>query len=172
MSNKRITRSQKLKRNLKRRKRDDKEYTDISQINEHLFIGNYKIAKDVERLEEHGITCVVNCADALEHIVHSYDDSMKWLHLPMYDCEFTGDVETYIPTAIEFIDEAIDEGHKILIHCHAGISRSSSITIAYLMYKHNLRYERAFSRVKAKRYCCQPNSRFVEQLKNYDFSLL
>ena len=169
---KRNLRSNQNQKKLKKSKYINKEYTDISQINEHLFVGNRHIANDQNRLEEHGITCVVNCSAGLEHFVDAYTEDIKWLHLPMYDCSFTGDLESYIPDAIEFIDEAINEGHKILIHCHAGISRSTSITIAYLMYKHNLRYERAYSRVKAKRYCCKPNSRFVTQLKNYDFSLL
>ena len=162
-----------IKKNIKKRKSFDNVYTDISQINDYLFIGNHKIAKDLERLDEFGITHIVNCADELEHYVDKYDkEKMSWIWLPMYDCSYIGNVERYIPDAIEFIDKAVNNKQKVLIHCAAGISRSSSITIAYLMYKHNLRYERAFSRVKAKRYCCQPNSKFVDQLKNYDFSLL
>lgn len=148
-----------------------REYTDISQIDNHLFIGNRHAAKNLCLLKEHGITHVVNCADELEHYVENYESNdIKWLFLPMLDCSYEGDVESYIPHAIPFIDDAVTNNQKVLIHCAAGISRSSSITIAYLMHKYNLRYERAFSRVKSKRSCCRPNNRFVTQLKNYDFS--
>ena len=159
----------------KKRKHNRHEYTDISPITDKLFIGNKRIAKDIDKLKEHGITHVINCAVELEHYVEEYDNkSITWLWLPMYDCSFTGNVADYIEESIKFIDETLNNNNdnKILIHCAAGISRSSSITIAYLMYKHNLRYERAFSRVVSKRSCCKPNSRFVEQLKGFDFTNL
>lgn len=166
---------QKLLRNknkTKKRKYNKPIYTDISQITEHIFIGNSRISKDLRQLEYYGITHVVNCADELENNVKNYDENISWLWLPMIDCAQDGDVANYIPEAVKFIDEVVTNNNKVLVHCAAGISRSSSITIAYLMYKHNIRYERAFNRVKNMRSCCKPNSKFVEQLKGFDFSLL
>ena len=169
MAKRYLTRLQTKLQNQKKRKYTHNTYTDISQINDHIYIGNKHVAANVNQLQEHGITHVVNCAEELEHIVQSYDENMNWLFLPMIDCRYEGNVVDYIPQAIEFIDSAITNNHKVLIHCAAGISRSSSIAIAYIMHKNNLRYDRAYSRVVYKRPCCKPNSRFVEQLKNYNF---
>lgn len=142
-------------------------YTDISQIDDYIFIGNKKIARDQKQLKKYKINWVINCAKELEYIVDEYDNNIHWLWLPMVDSVHTGNIVPYIPKAIKFIDEAIHNGCKILIHCAAGISRSSSIAIAYLMHKHNLRYTRAFNRVIKKRPCCKPNSKFVKQLKEF-----
>jgi dual specificity phosphatase 12 len=38
----------------------------------------------------------------------------------------------HFPAAISFIKEGISAG-GVLVHCHAGVSRSSSCVIAYLM---------------------------------------
>ena len=39
----------------------------------------------------------------------------------------------YFPSAIQFIKDAIKSGGTVFVHCFAGISRSSSCIIAYLM---------------------------------------
>jgi protein-tyrosine phosphatase len=38
----------------------------------------------------------------------------------------------HFPAAIQFIKEGVQQG-GILIHCFAGVSRSASVVIAYLM---------------------------------------
>ncbi len=53
----------------------------------------------------------------------------------------------------------------MLIHCAQGISRSTSIAIAFLMKKENLSYSDAMRRVKQSRACAGPNFGFVVQLQ-------
>jgi protein-tyrosine phosphatase len=53
---------------------------------------------------------------------------------------------------LEFIDEHYHSGENILIHCAMGISRSASITIAWLMHHFpGLSWERAEAEVLRKR---------------------
>jgi len=54
---------------------------------------------------------------------------------------------------------------NILIHCRAGISRSSSMVIAYLMLKTGMSYFQVFEFVQSKRPIVNPNPGFVEQLQ-------
>lgn len=158
-------------KNLKKRKYNNK-YTNISKITENIYLGNKIVAKDITKLDELGITHIVNCADELEYIVNSYDNTMDWLWLPMIDCKETGIVNKYIDISVKYIDDAIKNNNKVLVHCAAGISRSSSIIIAYLMYKNKMSFDNAFEYVKNKRSCCNPNKAFREQLQDFDFALI
>jgi protein-tyrosine phosphatase len=49
---------------------------------------------------------------------------------------------------------------KILIHCTAGISRSSTIAIAYLAQLLGITHQDAYERVKSKRRIIKPNDGF------------
>jgi dual specificity MAP kinase phosphatase len=55
-------------------------------------------------------------------------------------------------------------GGKVLIHCYAGVSRSATITIAYLMQELGMPYSEAMKYVKSKRYFINPNDGFRRQL--------
>lgn len=55
----------------------------------------------------------------------------------------------------------------MLVHCYAGVSRSSSFVIAYVMNKYNMKYDDAKEKVKKHRACIHPGDGFVRQLQFY-----
>lgn len=57
---------------------------------------------------------------------------------------------------------------RILVHCNAGVSRSSAVCIAYLMSEQSMSFDSAFALVKSKRECIRPNDGFAKQLKQMD----
>ncbi|XP_011162477.1 dual specificity protein phosphatase 19 [Solenopsis invicta] len=57
---------------------------------------------------------------------------------------------------------------NILVHCNAGVSRSPSIVIAYLMIVMKLSYDEAYDTVKKVRSCIRPNDGFVKQLRSIE----
>ena len=66
--------------------------------------------------------------------------------------------------AVEFIDGCIEGGGRCYVHCHQGVSRSSSMAIAYLMWKEGLNFDEGFTRVKTARGVCNPNAGFICRL--------
>lgn len=70
-----------------------------------------------------------------------------------------------------FIDEARRKKCNILIHCLAGVSRSPTFAIAYLMRVNSLKLQDAYNLVKQCRPQIDPNLSFIGQLMVYEKSL-
>ena len=68
---------------------------------------------------------------------------------------------------VNFLEDAISTGGRVLIHCNYGISRSSSMAICYLMHARNWDYERALSHLKSVRSICEPNAGYVLSLMTW-----
>lgn len=68
-------------------------------------------------------------------------------------------------------DEARRKGSAVLVHCLAGVSRSVTVTLAYLMHARSLCLNDAFSLVRARKPDVSPNFHFMEQLHSFERQL-
>lgn len=91
----------------------------------------------------------------------------RYLYLPAKDTS-SEKINKYFNYAIENIDNELKQGHRVLVHCFAGISRSATIVIAYLMKTKKWPFLKAYEFVKAKRPVIDPNLGFIYQLHSYD----
>ncbi len=78
-------------------------------------------------------------------------------------------VTQWFQTTFRFIDQGVFGWSKVLVHCHLGISRSTTILAAYLIHRFNMTTTEALSFLKTKRACVR--SRFTMQLSHYEFFL-
>lgn len=69
-------------------------------------------------------------------------------------------------------DSVKQSGGRVLVHCQAGISRSATICLAYLMHTQRVRLDEAFDFVKQRRRVISPNLAFMGQLLQFETDIL
>lgn len=93
---------------------------------------------------------------------------LNWQDSPMQDIN----KDNLLLKLIQLIDSYICENKTVVVNCYAGISRSSTIVIAYLMAKNRWSLEESINFVKSRRSIVNPNEGFIKQLKNIEPVLL
>ncbi|KAB0391117.1 hypothetical protein E2I00_012955, partial [Balaenoptera physalus] len=70
--------------------------------------------------------------------------------------------------SIQFIHECRLRGEGCLVHCLAGVSRSVTLVVAYIMTVTDFGWEDALRTVRAGRSCANPNLGFQRQLQEFE----
>ena len=75
----------------------------------------------------------------------------------------------FVPTA-NFIDDAFAAGGRVLVNCVGGMSRSSTITVSFLVQKRGMALEEALTSLRQKR-DISPNNGFLLSLVKLENSI-
>ncbi|XP_070320254.1 dual specificity protein phosphatase 22 isoform X3 [Odocoileus virginianus] len=110
----------------------------MNKILPGLYIGNFKDARDAEQLSKNKVT----------HILSVHDSARPMLEGVKYLC---------IPAA--------DSPSQNLL---AGVSRSVTLVVAYIMTVTDFGWEDALHTVRAGRSCANPNLGFQRQLQEFE----
>ncbi len=71
------------------------------------------------------------------------------------------------------LDEKLqNKTNKILVHCSAGISRSPTLVLAYMIKKHHMKLDDAFHKMRQLRQIVDPNVSFIIQLRDWETKCL
>ena len=98
------------------------------------------------------------------------DEGIEYLRVSLLDNHGVP-IADYFDTTFEAIDKARTAGHYVLVHCEMGISRSSTIVIAYIMRALCISFKDAFDIVKHARSFVSPNIDFIGQLLRFQKTL-
>lgn len=134
----------------------------ISKIWDRLYIGCYYDAMMLRNSNSHGIDLVIN----LTHDPINFDGKkIQTVNYPMNDGHAV-DQETFWDV-LNTIAEAAEHGKKVMVHCHAGMSRSVCMVIAYLYVTGFLPWEQCIDYVKEKRPVAQPHEAILKSMKKH-----
>jgi hypothetical protein len=133
---------------------------DIDQIEDRLFLGNERAARDGALLTSLGVThvCTLNGmnAGAPAGFVY-YRTSIEDSEFQELNDEFWG--------AVKFVEDAIANGGCVFVHCLRGVSRSAALCLAYLMQTRGLPFDAALGFLTSKRANVNINAGFQQQIK-------
>ncbi|XP_057948807.1 protein-tyrosine-phosphatase MKP1-like [Malania oleifera] len=136
----------------------DKE---CSRIADHIYLGSDAVAKNREILRQNGITHVLNCVGFVCPEYFKSDLVYKTLWLQDSPSE---DITSILYDVFDYFEDVREQGGRVLVHCCQGVSRSTSLVIAYLIWREGQSFEDAFQYVKAARGVTNPNMGFACQL--------
>lgn len=135
----------------------------INKVLPGLYLGNIKDAQDNELLKAHNIT----------HILSIHDNAAPVLEDITYLCISASDhskqnLTQHFKDSIMFIHESRMKGEGCLVHCVAGVSRSVTLVVAYIMTVTGRGWVESLAAVRAARPCAGPNLGFLRQLEEFE----
>lgn len=129
---------------------------------EFLYFGSQDIACDPNILNALQITDVLSIG-----VTVPMNNDFKYKFIEAYDLP-SFNMNNIFDECFLYIENIRLMGRRVFIHCNAGISRSPTIVIAYVMKHLKIGFEHAFKLVKETRMTINPNAGFLSQLKDYD----
>uniref|UniRef100_A0A5B7AX24 Uncharacterized protein n=1 Tax=Davidia involucrata TaxID=16924 RepID=A0A5B7AX24_DAVIN len=136
----------------------DKE---CSKVAEHIYLGGDAVARARDILKQNGITHILNCVGFVCPEYFKADFIYRTLWLQDSPSE---DITSILYDVFDYFEDVREQGGKVFVHCCQGVSRSTSLVIAYLMWRGKQSFDDAFQNVKAARGIADPNMGFACQL--------
>ena len=114
-----------------------------------IFIGSEENASDLDWLASNRIGLIVNCTRTA---LAPHKKLVKTVRLGVHDdpSEASNMLKNFERGVFE-IEKAREQGHNVLVHCVAGISRSASMVAAYLMWKYNWTAAKSVNYIKRRK---------------------
>ena len=119
-------------------------------IDEHFFLGGALMFDDLERLQGQGVRAVVNLrAERQDNQRRLREACMEYLWLPV--------VDTLPPTleqiqqGVVWIEQQLQAGRIVYVHCAAGVGRSATLLACWYMYARGMRVPQVLRFIKTRR---------------------
>ena len=137
----------------------------ITPIIDNLFLSCHFAAINENTLKHNKIDCIVKMyGNGKQNGAYTYYPDIEYLEIDALDIpEYH--ISKHFVECFKFINRNIKKNKNVLVHCHAGISRSSTIIIMYLMVKYKITLDKAYEYVKSKRPIIKPNRGFSTELQ-------
>eukprot|EP00743_Colponemidia_sp_Colp-15_P006072 GILK01006526.1.p1 GENE.GILK01006526.1~~GILK01006526.1.p1 ORF type:complete len:407 (-),score=39.55 GILK01006526.1:48-1220(-) len=145
----------------------------FDQVPPNMFIGPYpQQAADVEKMAAGGVTAVLNVQTDEDHahrhvdwdaMLKSYaEHNIEVRRFPIRDFNPV-DLEQQLMAAVNVLEELIENGYHVYIHCTAGMGRAPAVAVCYLVWCKGYTVGDAVAHVKAHRRVAVPNVPVIER---------
>jgi protein-tyrosine phosphatase len=144
-------------------------FVELHLIHPGLYLGSQKAVAD-GYLQAYRITHIVNVTADGKLPNERYIPRSRVIRLAEDDMSGSN-LKQYFEMSNAFIENAINMGGNVLVHCQMGVSRSTTIVAAYLMKKLDISAQQALHYISRERPQINPNAGFRQQLLDYEREL-
>lgn len=110
-----------------------------------LFVGSAVEARDKALLKKLNVRFVVNAAKEIECF---HRGEFEYLHFQHLDDDVDEPIGKLFGESSLFILKGLQNGGSVFVHCQAGISRSVTLCIAFLISEKKMTLRESFFRLK------------------------
>jgi hypothetical protein len=132
----------------------------LSIVIPRIYLTCFRTSQDKQLLLSNGITHVINVSPW----GNPHADSFTYLKLDIRDDELEP-IHKHFGKVCRFTCDALMKGGNVLFNCAAGISRSPTLVMAFLIRKRRMSFQEALHTCFSARNCIDPNSGFIRLLK-------
>ena len=140
----------------------------MSQIDTQIWIGNIGDASNQQFLKDNNITHILCCAEEFKNppgFLYINSKTDQWHYLPIVDDVADSKTEAQFREGAKKLNDWLNAGHKVMVHCYAGMSRSTSVVIAYYILYKGWSFDLAYSHCRQRRLQVNPHPDFVKILR-------
>jgi hypothetical protein len=145
---------------------------DVDEIVPGVWIGRWEVALNPEWLQTHKIQTVFNCTKQIgfhPSVPNQYripvDDNLQPAEI--------NNMELWAPEIAFKILREFNMGHPMLIHCHAGMQRSTTACAFFLMSLTGRPLIQVMYLIQSKRKIAfQPSANFARALRGFEEQLM
>ncbi|KAJ9449876.1 Dual specificity protein phosphatase 1 [Diplonema papillatum] len=131
-----------------------------------LYLGNMTMANDLTRLTDLGVRRIVNVTQYQPR--HPTDFVYESIGI---EDTHQADIRPHLKSAAKFIATGLSNGEPVFVHCEMGMSRSSSVIIAFLLHERGWTVRRAYLQVKISRPIARITKTFLFALFDEEMKL-
>ena len=152
---------------------------DINEIIPHLYISNWDTSNNPEILKSYNIRAIITLEPSnkpLDILNYYHKNNIEFMQIKILDI-IDSDISKYFDSTYNFIKKHRIKHENVLVHCAAGISRSATIILNFMIRNmfenYFLKNENPYdllkyvlSNARSKRPIINPNKGFINQLIN------
>lgn len=135
-------------------------------VYDNLYVGDFDAILNQDEVKDEGITAIVRL-DLAPREKYKWGKDFTVLNAAFADTKSIPD--GIIPKVTKFIYQQVESDKTVLVHCAAGMSRSVSLTMAYLIEYEGMSLAEAFGTVREGRTQAYPHENLlISLIEHYD----
>ena len=133
----------------------------MDEVYEQLYVGDIETLRRQDAVRQEGVEAVVRL-DLRDRDKLHWDDRFTVLDVPINDGANVPD--GVFEKVTDFIHEQVQQEKTVLVHCNMGVSRSTTMVMAYLIQYEGMSLGEAFGTVREGREVARPHGALLASL--------